>query len=341
VKLFMIGTQRSGSNLFRLMLNQLPEIAAPHPPHILIRLLPLVATYGDLSDPESFRFLVDDACRLVERNPVEWEGVVLDRNEIAARCDRRDLYGVMAAIYDTLCETWGKRIWVCKSLGNVKYAAELADRFDDAKFIYLYRDGRDVALSSTRAIEGEKHYYNIAQDWHHAQQIALALRTRIGEERVLSVSYEDLTRDEDGTMHRVCSTLGIAFADPSEFYKTEEAKRAASASNLWENVTKPIMKDNSGKFLKSTSESDLRIFESVAGASLDALGYTRVVVPKGAELRFTPTEIAAFDLENERLKKAAWDTLDEDDRRRRAEQLALLDAIAARNAAHNQIASAK
>ena len=41
MKIFMIGTQRSGSNLFRLMLNQLPEIAAPHPPHILIRLMPL------------------------------------------------------------------------------------------------------------------------------------------------------------------------------------------------------------------------------------------------------------------------------------------------------------
>lgn len=33
--IFMIGTQRSGSNLLRLMLYQLPCIAAPHSPHIL------------------------------------------------------------------------------------------------------------------------------------------------------------------------------------------------------------------------------------------------------------------------------------------------------------------
>ena len=46
----MIGTQRSGSNLLRLMLNQLPDIASPHPPHILERLGPLEADYGDLSD---------------------------------------------------------------------------------------------------------------------------------------------------------------------------------------------------------------------------------------------------------------------------------------------------
>ncbi len=42
--IFMIGIQRSGSNLLRLMLNQLPEIAAPHPPHVL--LMPL----HDLAD---------------------------------------------------------------------------------------------------------------------------------------------------------------------------------------------------------------------------------------------------------------------------------------------------
>ena len=35
MKIFMIGTQRSGSNLLRLMVNQAPDIAAPHPPHIL------------------------------------------------------------------------------------------------------------------------------------------------------------------------------------------------------------------------------------------------------------------------------------------------------------------
>jgi hypothetical protein len=334
VKIFMIGTQRSGSNLFRLMLNQLPEIAAPHPPHILIRLMPLIPSYGDLSNPETFSLLVDDACRLVETNPVEWEGVALDRADIAARCDRPDLYAVMAAIYDRLQETWGKTSWCCKSLGNVKYVDELADRFPDAKFIYLYRDGRDVALSFTKAIEGEKHYYDIAQVWDKDQQLGLRLRDRIGAGRVLAISYESLTGDELGTMRKVCSFLGATFTEDSvNFYKTEEAKKAAMASNLWENVTKPVMKDNTRKFVTQTSDENLRIFESVAGRSLDELGYDRVRVQRGQELSFTPDQISAFHAENERLKALAWENLDPEDRKRRAEQRAVLDEIAARNAA--------
>ena len=54
MNIFMIGTQRSGSNLLRLMLNELPRIAAPHPPHILQRLMPLVPNYGDLEQRENF-----------------------------------------------------------------------------------------------------------------------------------------------------------------------------------------------------------------------------------------------------------------------------------------------
>jgi hypothetical protein len=342
VKIFMIGTQRSGSNLFRLMLNQLPEIAAPHPPHILIRLMPLMSGYGDLSNPETFAQLVDDACRLVESNPVEWEGVTLDRAAIAARCDRHDLFAVMAAIYDTLRDTWGKQAWCCKSLANVKYADQLADRFADAKFIYLYRDGRDVALSFMKApSEGEKHYYNIALDWNAAQQKALRLRDK-APERVLAVSYEDLTGDEAGTMRRVCEFLGVEYSDAAmNFHETDEAKRAAGASNLWENVTKPVMKDNTRKFLKQMSEEDVRIFESVAGQSLDELGYDRVYVKKGEELQFTPEQIAAFNEENARRKKAAWETMPEDDRERREDQKAVLDAIAARNAARSEKVGAR
>src|SRR6266849_5106581 len=114
--IFIIGIRRSGSNLLRLMLNQLPEIAAPHPPHILHHMMPLVSGYGDLNDPRAFSLLVDDVCRLAELNPVPWEGVVLDRKDVAARCRKRNLVAVFGAVYDVMAEAWGAKTWCCKSL---------------------------------------------------------------------------------------------------------------------------------------------------------------------------------------------------------------------------------
>ncbi len=87
----MIGTQRSGSNLLRLMINQLSQITAPHPPHILEKLAPLLPVYGSLENDISFKQLIEDVCQLVEKNPVAWDGIDLNRDDIYSRCNERSL----------------------------------------------------------------------------------------------------------------------------------------------------------------------------------------------------------------------------------------------------------
>jgi hypothetical protein len=94
----MIGTQRSGSNLLHLMLNQLPDIAALHPRHILQRMMPLQKGYGDLASTKNFKLLVDDVCKLVELNPVPWEGIKLDRKKVEAHCRTHSIVAAFGAV---------------------------------------------------------------------------------------------------------------------------------------------------------------------------------------------------------------------------------------------------
>src|SRR5690349_2607276 len=138
MKVFMIGTQRSGSNLLRLMVNQAPSIAAPHPPHILERFAPLLPAYGDLRDEASFQRLVDDVVRLVEVNPVSW-GVEFDRADIRQRCRDNSLVAVFGSIMDAMAQAYGKPHWMCKSLANVHFLPEIERYFADQnpRFLYL------------------------------------------------------------------------------------------------------------------------------------------------------------------------------------------------------------
>lgn len=328
--IFMIGTQRSGSNLLRLMLNQLPEIASPHPPHILSRMMPLLPRYGDLAQPSAFARLVDDVCRLVELNPVPWEGVTLDRADVAARCRAPNLVAVFGAVYDVMAETNGAQTWCCKSLQNVFYAGDIEAYYPDARYVYLYRDGRDVAVSFRKAVVGEKHFYHIAKEWHETQQIALALRGRIPRQRFFSVSYEQLTGAAEKTAHDLCAFLDLPYRDAMlDFHRSEEAKRAAASSNLWGNVSNPLMTNNTRKFLKEASEADIRVFEAVAGDSLEQLGYERVF-KQDRLLRLSPDEIRGFDAENKRLKDETKQKVDPADLERRNRQEQLLKEIAAR-----------
>jgi len=331
MNIFMIGTQRSGSNLLRLMLNEPARIAAPHPPHILQRLMPLVPNYGDLEKRKNFRQLVEDVCRLVELSPVPWEGVTLNRSDIQRRCRRQTLLGVYEAVYDTMAKAWNARNWCCMSLGNIAYLPQIEAHFRSPRYIYLYRDGRDVAVSFRKAVVGEKHFYHIAKEWAAIQQMALGMRERIGPSRFFSISYESLTGEPELSMRLLCKFLGVRFEHSMlEFYKSDEARRAADSSELWSNVVKPIMADNTRKFLRDASEEDIRIFESVAGDVLSALGYDRLHVTRAAGTPFTEADIRRFDEENLRLKEEIFDRTDTADIKRRDRQATLIQEIRSR-----------
>ena len=333
VPIFMIGTQRSGSNLLRLMLNQLDEIASPHPPHIFERLHPLLDNYGNLKIAHNFAQLVDDVCKLIELNPVEWVDVKLDRNEIISRCgNNRSLAAIYGSVYDIYTEVHDARTWCCKSLVNIHYIDLIEDHFDRPKYIYLYRDGRDVALSFQKAVVGEKHIYNIAQDWTHTQEKAIELMERIHPNRIFCISYELLTQSPRDVAKSLCRFLGVNYSDSMmDFYKTSEARNAASSSKLWGNVTNPVMSNNSDKYLTEMTTDDIRIFESVAGHVMDKLGYKRHMIQKGHEIQFSKSDIDSFNRLN-RLKKSQITTIvDKQDIERRERQALLINEIKTRN----------
>jgi hypothetical protein len=327
--IFMIGTQRSGSNLLRLMLNQLSEIAAPHPPHILQRMMPLEKGYGDLSRDENFMQMVDDVCKLVELNPVPWEGVTLDREDVASRCRERSVVAAFGAVYDINAETNHAATWCCKSLANINYLDEIEAYYGDAaRYIYLFRDGRDVALSFRKAVVGEKHNYHIGNEWGGTQRIALKSRKHIDPSRFYNLSYESLTNSPEEAMRGLCNFLGAVYNDSMlEFHESDEAKRAASSSELWGNVVKPVMTDNTNKFLREMSQDDIRIFELVAGDVLDGLGYQRFHTQVGEMAQFSADEISRFDVENQRIKQEVLSKVDPEDMKRRDQQAALIKEI--------------
>ena len=211
---------------------------------------------------------------------------------------------------------------------------EISEHFKNPKFIYLYRDGRDVALSFQKAVVGEKHIYNIAKDWAETQNNALALKNTISEKYFYSVSYEQLTQDSEQTAKSLCGFLETDYVpEMLDFHKTKEAKNAAKSSELWGNVISPILTNNSKKYKKEMSEDDIRIFESVAGNTLDSLGYERDFVSLGDELIFEFDDIEKFNNHNRRQKIMKLLNVDESDKKRRERQSELLEEIKSRSAA--------
>ncbi|HSI47748.1 MAG TPA: sulfotransferase [Ideonella sp.] len=335
MKVFMIGTQRSGSNLLRLMVNQAESIAAPHPPHLLERFTPLLPRYGDLQDEANFEQLIDDAVSMIERNPVPW-GVSFDRAEIRARCRENSLVAVFGAVMDRMAEANGKAHWMCKSLANVHFLPEIERYFgSEARYLYLYRDGRDVCLSFLKAVVGEKTAYHVAQQWQREQTLALECGRRVPASQYLALSYEELTRNSESTLQLLCRWLGIDFHPAMlDFHQSEEASKTAASGQMWANVKQPVMAGNSKKWLKGLTRDEIIDFESVAGDALGALDYELELVGKqDLPRRYDEAAVKALDADNRRRKSAVREELSPEDAAARKPQEDLLAAIRARGVA--------
>ena len=327
----IIGTQRSGSNLLRVILDQSADIASPHPPHILVTFGPLMSKYEPLTK-ESYQMLVNDVVDFVDANPVPWEGIVLDKEAIFNASERYTLFDLNRHIYEQAANAKNSRYWCCKSMANVHYAEELETYGIIDKYIFLYRDGRDVAVSFKKAVVGDKHTYFLARQWKEDQEACLSLAALLEADRFFALNYETLISEPERTVKELCAFLDIAYNEEMlNFHTSNSSKITAAAGEMWANLEKPIMSDNTGKFLKSFKEGDLEIFEMVAGKTLGKLGYALYTSMDSEEL-ISDESLNGYRKENQLLKNEVLTTARKSDLEKREPQLVILDTIRGRQA---------
>ena len=322
-----IGTQRSGSNLLRAMLNQLPQIAAPHPPHILSVFKPLLPIYDDISDDENFINLINDVCRWVELNPVPWKISYFNRSRIRELCKSNMLIELFYAIYTHYASLHNSEYACCKSMANVHFHGDLEKFGRKPYYIYLHRDGRDVACSFKKAIIGEKHVYHIAIQWRHDQIKAMEIKQKIPVERFFEVRYHDLITNTEYVLKSLCDFLGAPYNPVMlKYFNSEESIKTAKSGYMWKNLQYPVIKNNYNKYEKELSYHDIEIFERIAGDTLLALGYS-VITDFKEKKEFTQDEIRKYDNQNYLLKNKTVNLANKYDMELRKPQSAFLEVL--------------
>jgi hypothetical protein len=321
----IIGTQRSGSNLLRVILDQSNEITSPHPAHVLVTFIPLLKFYGNL-DAETYKILINDVVNYVEANPVPWDNIHIDRNWIFKNSKVYTLFEINRLVYEQAAISKNSKYWCCKSMANVHYAYELEDHSPDLKYIYLYRDGRDVAVSFKKAIVGEKHIYNLAKQWKYDQDACIKLAERMDESRFLSLNYETLIADPENTIRKLCTFLDIAYTEKMlGFYQSDESKATAAAGEMWQNLSKPIS-NNTGKFHAELSYDELETFELITHEVLKKLNYPLFTPLTNIQL-ISEDAIEKYHADNAQLKKEILLNARQSDLDKRESQLNILKDI--------------
>ena len=145
---FILGAQRSGTTLLRLMLNAHRDMLVPHESAFITGYARRLDRFNGLRRPEDLRRALEAIGRephIVKGGLIPHPGAVLDE-PIA------DYPDLVRAIYRVLMRRAGKRRWADKTPSYTAEVDVLLELFPECRIVHLVRDGRDVA-ASLRGIE--------------------------------------------------------------------------------------------------------------------------------------------------------------------------------------------
>ena len=188
--LFLVGSERSGTTMLRLMLNQHSQLSWPYEFDFSVDRIPDdegwpdVDAYVDwlsvhriflatgLRADRSLQF--PDLLHSFLRQTAEREGV----DVVGATCHRH---------FDKLLRVW-----------------------PDARFIHILRDPRDVALSCIQMGWAGNVWFAVDR-WIEAEESWDRLARKVAPERFLEIRYEQLVAEPEATLHSICDFVGVGY----------------------------------------------------------------------------------------------------------------------------------
>ena len=280
---FVVGMNRSGTTLLRMMLDAHPELTIPPETHFVPDVIKACRRSG--AKPE-------DVLEAMKSHR-EWGDFGFGDEEmldlLRGRGRTLEPGDALRAFYEAYAAREGKPRWGEKTPRYVGKMRQIQAALPEARFVHVVRDGRDVALSVLDRTVRDLSAVDVGKRWKRKIQKARDAAPKL--DHYIEVRYEDLILDTEPTMRRICEFIELGWDDAVLDYherssdRLEEMKRALPADDRSAELdvdrrmathamtTKPPDADRVSRWKREMSDSDRLRFEEVAGEMLTDLGY--------------------------------------------------------------------
>ncbi len=277
---FILANPRSGSTMFRLILNAHSRVVVPPESGFTLWYADKYTGFDGFSETILDEF-ISDILRAKKFETLGLSKKLL--REVIFTGNPESYVGLVDLVYKAYAKKMGKDVDVVGDKNNyyINHIAELLQYFPKEKLILLIRDGRDVALSYknlNRVTLGSRYRPRLTAE---IEKIAFEWRTNgleflnlMNTPNVMLVRYEDLLSNTESMIQAVLRFLEVGYeSSVLDFYlKNDEPKDFLK----WKGkTTEAIDPSNTGKYKKFFSASEIEIFNEIAGDVLDAFGYDK------------------------------------------------------------------
>lgn len=274
---FILGNPRSGTSLFRLMLNNHPDITVP--PECGFSDWLYTKLVGEKFNKATYGKFLEEV--FLTRKFETWG---LDFKEVLKIIEKEEpatYQEFVCAIYRSYAVKLGKGEASLIGDKNNYYIDRLESinaMFPECKKVFIVRDGRDVACSylELRNKKVESKYSpvladeieEISSEWSRSVETML----KWVEKGAKKIKYEELVSNPEGTLADVCDFLGVEYSGGMlNFYKNNDEPESFK---IWKGKTfEPLSPSSVGRYKHDLSLHQRKAFEHNCRDDLVALGY--------------------------------------------------------------------
>lgn len=269
-RLFIIGTQRSGTTLLRLILNSHSQIAIPRESAFLMPFLKKKYVNYSIAG-KTIKAFCDHIVTILEFKSTYIDGNYADFLLSFSQKEKILIRDLIDELFSCYCKKEGKSIWGNKTPSFFRKIDILYKLFPDAKFIHIVRDGRDVFDSWRKMRPSMNNVSFVALDWSYKLfRIEKSFR-KIPVDNKITIRYEDLLCSPEKTIKCICSVIEVEYEPKMlDFYKSSHQHTIPHHSEL---IFKPLDKGNTAKWKKRLTSREISIFNLLAGHYLRKYNY--------------------------------------------------------------------
>lgn len=271
--LFVVGSGRSGNTLLRRLLIEQLNIYIPPETYVL----PKVAEYRIRGKSLPWEDFVNLTVSSFEyHSEFETFGMETLRDfSISAKNwtkERKTVSSLVCGLYCHIANKSGiDSCWIGdKTPLNTLYLGRIDRIIPGAFYIYLLRDGVDVAASYVNAGIYET-FEEAADRWVQSNRSWKAFKKKLVDSRYMEVRYEDMVMSPEGTLERIISQFGIPRRELDRPVEPQLGDVAMRAHH--ENVRNDPNTESIGKGRSILSKDEKKRLRPVFSGWLERCGY--------------------------------------------------------------------
>jgi hypothetical protein len=268
---FIIGAPRSGTTFLASLLDE-TDYGAPFETQFIIKYYKKLDKYGDITEYNNFCRLIND---ILKERAVRQHRIDIDIKAFYEKMAGNITY---SEIVNQLClmisSKYGNTNWGDKTPSYIIDLDILYELFPDAKYLYIIRDGRDVALSLLQKEWGPNNFYYAAKYWKACNSKYELINKMKNEGKLLSLKYEYLVDDVVSNVKNTYSFLNIDYSQ----LDMEAMKSRVISGNYYK--WKSRMSDGQIKVFDCVAYDILKQFDYEISAPVESLkipGYKRIL----------------------------------------------------------------